>query len=159
MRGRATLIVALTVIAAVLVAAPVASATPIKTQAQIVGPVQIDDSDPGRASVTLRYICQTGTEVWFWVSAKQAASARPDPALQQEGSSQVAAAWLQSHPLAEVTCDGRWRTDTFEINTDPDPYLNGWGGHGELTKGQVWVQICLYDGENIVWPARWTMAL
>jgi hypothetical protein len=73
-----------------------------------------------------------------WVSAKQSGEGTPDRRLRLEGSSQFAAAWLQSHPSADsFICDGEWHTGTFGI----DPAEQGWG---ELNQGHAWVQFCLF---------------
>ena len=50
------------------------------------------------------YRCSVGDTLW--ISAKQLASGKPDPALELEGSSQLAAAWWQSH-RNPIDCDGR----------------------------------------------------
>lgn len=113
-----------------------AGATPQgKTQAQVVGPVQLNGD--GTASVTARYICQPEFD-HLWVSAKQVEDREPDPALQGEGSSEVSAAWWQSHPV-DFSCDGMWHTQTFTIDTTEQ-------GFGELERGQAWVQFCLTGG-------------
>ena len=67
-------------------------------------------NDDGTASGRARYVCPEGFHLW--VSAKQSQDGRRDARLTEEGSSQVAAAWLQSHP-EEFTCDGRWHTGTL----------------------------------------------
>lgn len=130
---------------AVLAAVPVtASAAPAaKAQAQVLGTVVTHDD--GTASVTARYVCPEGFHLW--VSAKQVESARPDSRLQEEGSSQHSAAWLQSHPTG-FTCDGEWHTGTFEIDTAEQ----GWG---ELQAGQAWVQFCLIGESTFISESRW----
>ncbi|HWC12307.1 MAG TPA: hypothetical protein VG455_13930 [Acidimicrobiales bacterium] len=110
--------------------------------ARVVSRVQINANDPSVATVTVRYICQPGPEEqWLWVSAKQSATGTFDRRLQLEGSSQYAAAWLESHPLGQFTCDGTYHTDTFEINTEEQ-------GFGTLRRGVVWLQFCLFDGQG-----------
>ena len=142
---------------AMFASVPALSAAPSAT-AFIIGAVNIDPSDPSVAHVTARYVCQDGNEPqWLWVSAKQVASGLPDRRLQEEGSSQISSGWLQSHPLGQFTCDGTWRIQTFEINTEFDE-ANG-GGHGTLRRGTVWVQFCLFDGEgNFINSYRWALA-
>ena len=116
-----------------------------KSQAQILGTVVTHDD--GTASVTARYICPEGFHLW--VSAKQSEDGRPDQRLREEGSSQVAAAWLQSHPApSEFTCDGRWHRGTFDIDTAEQ-------GFGELQKGQAWVQFCLIGENTFISESRW----
>jgi hypothetical protein len=124
-----------------------AGATPQgKTQAQVVGPVQLNGD--GTATVTARYICQEEF-THLWVSAKQSESGRPDKALQGEGSSEDSAAWWQSHPV-DFTCDGAWHTQSFLIDTSEQ-------GKGELEHGQAWIQFCLTtpDFSGIVMDTRW----
>jgi hypothetical protein len=124
-----------------------AGATPQgKTQAQVVGPVQLNGD--GTATVTARYICQEEF-THLWVSAKQSESGRPDVALQGEGSSEDSAAWWQSHPV-DFTCDGAWHTQSFLIDTSEQ-------GKGELEHGQAWIQFCLTtpDFSGIVMDTRW----
>jgi hypothetical protein len=119
-----------------------ASATPQgKTQAQVVGPVQLNGD--GTATVTARYICQPEFD-HLWVSAKQVESRRPDKALGGEGSSQISAAWWQSHPV-DLSCDGVWHTQSFVIDTTEQ-------GFGDLEPGQAWVQFCLTGGEGFPPP-------
>lgn len=133
---------------ALVVALPVgAGAAPAdKAQAQVLGTVVTNDD--GTASVRARYICPEGFHLW--VSAKQSENGRRDARLTEEGSSEVADAWLASHPdPSEFTCDGRWHTGTFAI--DPDGQ-----GHGELQRGQAWVQFCLIGEETFISESRWT---
>jgi hypothetical protein len=116
-----------------------------KSQAQILGTVVTHDD--GTASVTARYICPEGFHLW--VSAKQSEDGQPDQRLREEGSSQIAAAWLQSHPApSEFTCDGRWHTGTFDIDTQEQ-------GFGELQEGQAWVQFCLIGENTFISESRW----
>ena len=133
-------------IAAAAVAVPVtAGAAPSGPgQAQILGTV-VTHGD-GTASVRARYVCADGAHLW--VSAKQAADGRRDARLTQEGSSAHAAAWVQSHPT-EFTCDGRWHTGTFQIDTTEQ-------GFGELERGQAWVQFCMYGERTAISESRWT---
>jgi hypothetical protein len=127
-----------------------AGATPQgKTQAQVIGPVRLNGD--GTATVTARYICQPSF-THLWVSAKQVESRRPDKALQGEGSSEVSAAWWQSHPT-DLSCDGAWHTQSFTIDTVEQ-------GFGELQHGQAWIQFCLTGGEGfppplLVQDTRW----
>lgn len=82
----------------------------------------------------VRYRCKAGDGVW--VSAKQTASGRRDNALMREGSSEVAATWLDSHRNAFV-CDGTSRKVAFKIDKlEP-------GKKGALKPGKAWVQFCI----------------
>ena len=83
------------------------ASTADKAQAEVLGTVKI--AGDGSATVIARYTCPNGFHLW--VSAKQVESGLPDPALREEGSSSISAAWLQSHPT-DFTCDGRWHVDT-----------------------------------------------
>jgi hypothetical protein len=136
--------VAILVLAAVGTAG-VASATPAgKTDAQVIGSVRIDPADAKVGYVTARYICNGGnTELThLWVSVKQTAARTPDNALKGEESSAISAAWSQSHPTAQVACDGAWHTLTFRISQDDY-------GFGALQAGQGYVQFCLFGGDGV----------
>jgi hypothetical protein len=125
--------------------APAGAAPAAKQQAQVLGTVVTGDD--GTASVRARYICPEGFHLW--VSAKQSETGTPDQRLRLEGSSQFAAAWLQSHPSPDsFTCDGKWHTDTFQIDTAEQ-------GFGELKQGQAWVQFCLIGENTFISEARW----
>jgi hypothetical protein len=137
--------------AAAVAAAPIAMMGPAgadtstKAQAQVLG--AIDAHDDGTASVTARYICPEGFHLW--VSAKQSADGQPDQRLRGEGSSQIAGAWVQSHPSpGSFTCDGTWHVDTFTIDTEEQ-------GFGELQPGQAWVQFCLIGESTFISESRW----
>ena len=120
-------------------AAPASAAT---ASARIVSRVNISPADPGVASLSAYYVCQPGPyAVRLWVSVKQSATGTFDRRLQQEFSSQVSAAWLESHPSSQVVCDGRYHLQTFTIDTQGP-------GFGALQRGVVWVQFCLFDGQN-----------
>lgn len=126
-----------------------AAATPkVKSQAQVLGPVVLNQD--GTASVTARYICSEGFHLW--VSAKQSADGRPDSRLQEEGSSQHAAGWMQRHPEpSEFSCDGKWHTGTFTIVED----YWGTGQWDALKPGQAWVQFCLIGENEFISESRW----
>jgi hypothetical protein len=117
-----------------------ASPTIIKSggaKAVVLGYVHIDPSNPAIASLTATYTCPTG-EGHLFVSAKQVANGRPDPALKLEGSSSISSGWLERHPGPdEFTCDGTWHTGTFEFDSFTEY------GFGTLVPGQVYVQFCL----------------
>jgi hypothetical protein len=111
------------------------------------GVVRIDPDNPQIAYVTGNYSCPPGF-VHFFVSVKQVADGRPDPALKQEGSSAISSAFLERHPEApaEITCDGTWHTGTWQITSDPS--VEGYEyGFGALIPGSVYVQFC-WDGED-----------
>ncbi|HEV2785277.1 MAG TPA: hypothetical protein VGV67_02720 [Solirubrobacteraceae bacterium] len=131
--------------AAFMTIAPLsASAGPAgKSQARVIGPVVLNGD--GTATVRARYICQESDHLW--VSAKQMADTRPDPRLQEEGSSALAANWMQSHPDGSTfTCDGQWHTGSWVIETtDFGPLAPDWG---PLERGQAWVQFCLLTATN-----------
>jgi hypothetical protein len=129
-------------VAAVTATVGVAAAAPSdKTDAQVIGNVQIDANDPTVAYVTARYICQPGDQTHLWVSVKQTADRRPDPALKEENSSSISAAWSQNHPTQQVVCDGRWHVDTFTVSHEEF-------GFGTLQQGQGYVQFCLFGGDG-----------
>jgi hypothetical protein len=140
---RALLALAIVVLAAVGTAG-LASATPAgKTDAEVLGNVRIDPTDATVGYVTARYICNGGMtpNTHLWVSVKQTADRSPDPALKGESSSGISAAWSQSHPTAQVTCDGQWHAQTFTISQADY-------GFGALQQGQGYVQFCLFGGDD-----------
>jgi hypothetical protein len=125
----------------------VATAAPSgKTDAQVLGNVRIDPADSTIGYVTARYICQPGSPgstaaAHLWVSVKQTADRRPQQSLTGESSSEVSAAWSQSHPTGQVVCDGQWHTDVFTVDHSEQ-------GFGELEAGQGYVQFCLFGGDG-----------
>jgi len=143
-------VVRLAAVAAVMVGAFIAlvgtaSAVPDgKWDAQILGNVQIDPSDPTVATFRAQYVC-TG-DVGLWVSVKQTPDRRPDSALKGDGSSGISAAWSQSHRNA-VTCDGEKHVGTFTV--DQVEY-----GFGTFAQGQGYVQFCLTSEDNFLSESR-----
>jgi hypothetical protein len=103
------------------------------------------------ANLSASYACEDGNHLW--VSAKQAANGRYDARLAQEGSSQFAGAWLQSHPQ-NFTCDGVRRNQTFLIDTEEQ-------GFGALVRGVAYVQFCLVspEGQLLISETRWVAVL
>ena len=128
------------VAAAAVMAVPAGAHTPQPTTAKVVGPVVIDKKDPTIAYLKAKYRC-TG-EGTLWISVKQTAARTKDPALTQEGSSSVSAAWSMSHRNA-VICDGKAhfghfvvdQVETSQFGVPLAPLKKGWG----------WVQFCLFD--------------
>jgi hypothetical protein len=95
-------------------------------------------SKNGRQAVlTVRYSCAAGGD-HLWVSLKQSASGRRDPAIRKEGSGggHVSASWLDSHREV-ATCDGRRRTAQFYVD-QAEP-----GKYGHLRRGFAWLQFCV----------------
>jgi hypothetical protein len=103
-----------------------------------IGVVRIDPNDPSVAYVTGRYTCPASSEpAHLFVSVKQVANGRPDPALKLEGSSQISSGWLERHPApSEFTCDGSWHVGTWQIAASSEY------GHGSIVPGTVYVQFC-----------------
>ncbi len=105
-------------------------------------------NDDGTASVRATYICPEGFHLW--VSAKQSSTGRYDGRLEEEGSSQVAGAWFESHPT-DFTCDGTRHTQTFTITNEEQgfgtaaakPGLGAVLPHREITfiSESVWVAV------------------
>ena len=73
------------------------------TQANAIGKVRIDPNDPTVAYIKAEYRCHG--EGALWISVKQTADRSKDPALAEEGSSGISAAWSMSH-RNPVSCDG-----------------------------------------------------
>jgi hypothetical protein len=124
---------------AVLGTAGPALATPTSTpvsSAQLVGVVH--QTGPTTAEVMARYTC-TGTpdQLHLWVSVKQTEDRTADPRLAMEGSSQISAAWSQSH-AGVLTCDGKNHVASFTVDQSEQ-------GFGTLAKGDAWVQFCMFD--------------
>ncbi len=103
----------------------------------------------GTATVRATYICPEGFHLW--VSAKQSATGRYDGRLEEEGSSAVAAAWLQSHP-DDFTCDGTRHTQSFTIDTEEQ-------GFGALRRGVAWVQFCLIGENTYISESSWVAVI
>jgi hypothetical protein len=115
------------------------------------GVVRIDPVDPSVAYVSGRYTCPAAPgPAHLFVSVKQIAGGRPDPALKLEGSSSVTypdGGWLERHPGPdEFTCDGTWHTGTWQIAASSEY------GHGSLVPGTVYVQFC-WDSPDGSWHA------
>src|SRR3712207_5540313 len=145
MKRIATALAATAALALSVAPATAGAAPKDKAQAQVLGTV-VTQAD-GTARVTARYTCPEGFHLW--VSAKQTADRARDAALEGEGSSQLSAAWLQSHPApSQFTCDGKWRTGTFQIDTAEQ-------GFGELGRGMAWVQFCLIGERTFLSENRW----
>jgi len=126
-----------------------------KTDAQVVGTVRIDPTNPTMGYVTARYSCQPGapgsTEAaHLFVSVKQSADRDRDPAVQAEGAGfgHGVAAWSQSHPTAQVVCDGKVHVQTFTVHQGADEDSGQPTGYGELARGWGYVQFCLFGGDG-----------
>src|SRR3712207_1769495 len=92
-----------------------------------------------KGTLKVRYSCSQATHLW--VSLKQTKDGKKDDALKAEGSSQVAATWLDSHRNT-FKCDGREHTKRFSVDkVEP-------GKKGKLRKGYAWLQFCLTYGET-----------
>jgi hypothetical protein len=110
------------------------------TQANAIGKVRIDPNDPTIAYIKAEYRCHG--EGALWISVKQTADRSKDPALAEEGSSGISAAWSMSH-RNPVTCDGKTHVQTFVVDqvetsmfgVPRRPLVNGFG----------YVQFCLFD--------------
>ena len=145
---RRTFILAALAAAAIAVLASVATAgaaPKARPTAKVIGNVKINKD--GTGTVKARYLCPPSQDWHLWVSAKQVAGGVRDPALEQEDSSAIADTWLQSH-VGKFTCDGKWHTDKFTIDTLEQ-------GFGELEKGQAWVQFCLIGETTFLSESRW----
>jgi hypothetical protein len=115
--------------------------------------VRIDRHDPRVAYVTAIYRCtavQAPAELW--VSVKQVESRRRDPALLEEGSSQISAAWSDSH-RNPINCNSKVHIGTFTVDQQ-EPYFTEAGPTGQksdiyepLARGWGYVQFCLFDDQ------------
>jgi hypothetical protein len=151
----------LALVAASLAVLPATASAAPKPQAEVLGAIVVDGDT---ATLRARYVCEASDHLW--ISAKQTADGRKDPALLQEGSSGAATNWMDSNVWGEFgpvsdpgafRCDGRSHTGTFTIATASAP----WGSWGALETGKAWVQFCLAEmteeGEEgeAVTGARW----
>jgi hypothetical protein len=140
MRLARRIAVAALVAASIIGVSPAAEATgnrPKVSTDQVIPVVFIDRANPTKAYVTALYRC-TG-EGTLWVSVKQTADRKADPRLAEEGSSQISAAWSDSH-RDPVDCDGRFHVTTFVVDQ-----LERQSPSGPLARGKAWVQFCLFD--------------
>jgi hypothetical protein len=127
-------------------AAPVSAKAPSAQQdsftvgdAAVLGPVHVRGDV---AQVHVRYSCDVGDHIW--VSVKQTASGKVDPAVSAEGSGfgDVASAWWQSH-RGSFTCDGKRHVAWYTVDTlEP-------GSRGQLKSGSGWVQFCITNGDDL----------
>jgi hypothetical protein len=130
-------VVATLAVAALPATAPAAS-KPKKPYADVLGAIEASP-DGTTATLRVRYRCNAGDHLW--VSVKESATGKKDWALRREGSSELAATWLQSHRNT-WTCDGTKRTETFNVDA-VEP-----GSKGALVHGRAYVQFCLTQGEG-----------
>jgi hypothetical protein len=138
MNFRPAIAVGLTALAtaAVPVAAQAQQGSDPNAKATFVGKIA---SSGDAATLKVTYKCAEGEALW--VSAKQTKSGKKDKALAKEGSSEVAATWLQSH-RNQFVCDGTKQTATFKIDA-VEP-----GSKGKLKKGLAYVQFCVTKGQE-----------
>ena len=121
-------------------AAPATAAPRPAYEADVIGVVRIDPSDPRVAEVKVRYRC--AEDAALWISVKQTADRSADPRLAEEGSSGISAAWSDSHRNT-VVCDGRQHVTTFRV--DQVEAWPGRPGQAGLVRGEGYVQFCLTD--------------
>jgi hypothetical protein len=118
------------------------------TYAKVLGPVVIDRQDPRVGYVFAIYRCTGVPELW--VSVKQVEDRSKDPALAEEGSSGISAAWSDSHRNTP-NCDSRTHIGRFTVDQQ-EPYFTASGPIGQksdiyqpLARGWGYVQFCLFD--------------
>jgi hypothetical protein len=139
--GAAVTVMALTTLVGTADAEPASK----RTFARVIGTVHIDPDDPSVAYVRALYRCTVADPVndpaQLWVSVKQNDEGTRDPEVAGEGSGfgGVATRWEDSHRNG-VDCDGRLHADTFTVDQ-----IEGKDAYGTLTRGQGWVQFCLFD--------------
>jgi hypothetical protein len=148
MTGKKLLVIAAAIAASVGLAAPAyAAPRQLPTTARVIGPVVIDRHDPTVGYLNALYRCYG--EGTLWVSVKQTSDRDRDPALSDEGSSSISAAWSMSHRNS-VDCDGRLHLQRFTVDQvetqqfgiPPSSLERGWG----------WVQFCLFDANYPIPP-------
>jgi hypothetical protein len=131
-------IVALAAVAAVA-AVPVAQAAGGgPAHAKFGTPLHIK-SGGKKGTLKVTYRCRTGDTLW--ISAKQTANGARNDALKKEGSSKIAATWLDSH-RNPITCDNKKHTSHFTVDRVEK------GTKGKLVPGVSWVQFCITKNEK-----------
>jgi hypothetical protein len=118
MTGKKLLVIVAAVAAAIGFGAPAGAAHKAPpTTARVIGPVVIDRHDPTVGYLTALYRCYG--EGTLWVSVKQTGDRTRNPALAEEGSSELAVssggAWSMSHRNS-VDCDGRLHVQRFTVD-------------------------------------------
>ena len=136
---------------AVLAALPGSASAAQEPFAKVISHVKLKKDDT--ATVQARYMCESSGHLW--VSAKQTADGSIDEALESEGSSGAAAAWMDTNDwvtVGEVTfpissgdeqlvCDGRTHSQSITIDVTNAP----WGSWDALQPGEAWVQWCIVE--------------
>jgi hypothetical protein len=133
------LVLGLVVIAALTAVLPIvaqAAGSDPNGKATFVGAIHTTGK---KATLSVRYQCASGEALW--VSAKQTKSGVAAARLMKEGSSRVAAGWLESH-RNKFVCNGKPHTGTFSIDTIEK------GSKGTLKPGSAWVQFCVTKGHT-----------
>src|SRR5918999_3822266 len=117
---------------ALLGAAPGSAVAAKDPYAEVISHVKLQRD--GTATVRARYMCESSTHLW--VSAKQTADGSVDPALEDEGSSGAAAAWMDTNdwvtvgedtfPISsgdeQLVCDGRTHSQSVSIDVPNAPW-------------------------------------
>jgi hypothetical protein len=112
------------------------NAAPHDSAAALISVVHM--TGPTTAEVKARYTCNGGPDQrHLWISVKQTADRTANPELATEGSSQISAAWSQSH-AGVLQCDGKMHVDWFTVDQVEQ-------GFGTLARGMAWVQFCMFD--------------
>ena len=142
---------------AVLAALPGSASAAEEPFAKVISHVKLKKDDT--ATVQARYMCESSTHLW--VSAKQTADGSIDEALESEGSSSAAAAWMDTNnwgtagPVSsgddQLVCDGRTHSQSITIDVTNAP----WGSWDALQPGQAWVQWCIVGDAEFVTDQRW----
>jgi hypothetical protein len=150
---------------ALLGAAPGSAVAAKEPFAEVISHVKLQRD--GTATVRARYMCESSTHLW--VSAKQTADGSVNPALEAGGSSDDAAAWMDTNdwvivgeedpfPIssgdAQLVCDGRTHSQSVTIDVADAP----WGSWAALQAGMAWVQWCIIEeAENgeFISDQRW----
>ncbi|MFL5864489.1 MAG: hypothetical protein ACJ780_27620 [Solirubrobacteraceae bacterium] len=129
-------------VAATAVAIPVAGAQGgilgTKAHAKFGRPLHIKAAGK-KGKLKVSYNCDQGDALW--ISAKQTKTGARDDALKKEGSSKVAATWLDSH-RNPIRCDGARHTARFVVDKVEK------GTKGKLRPGLAWVQFCITLNEK-----------
>ena len=155
------IIIAALATTAVLAAAPGSALAAKEPFADIISHVKLQKD--GTATVRARYMCESSQHLW--VSAKQNEDASVDPALEGEGSSSAATAWMDTNdwvtvegeafPVSsgdeQLVCDGRTHSQSIEIDVPNAP----WGSWDALQRGMAWVQWCIIGETEFVTDQRW----
>ena len=96
--------------------------------------------DKSTAVLKVKYQCSRGDTLW--ISAKQLKNGKASKVLTQEGSSQAAQTWLQSH-RNPIVCDGQSHTTVFTLDKVEPGSKGRLKAKGKHNRGKAYIQFCV----------------